>query len=701
MSKKEVYIQNIDRPMNIYNYASFKYESSPSLPDAIEIDYDMLVSSIQESTDSGEIISPLRSIKSGCYLLRYTPLSIGRGLLTAHYDGTLRIQLDGTNIIASGDLYLHQISSSFASPVNAEPNPSQGIPIFSRSNYRYYIQVVRLQRSLTNTIIIFKQYRYEHLNKWINEGTFKVIMARIPAPIGFPSSSDYFTGPITNSTGTIVGNLTMGWISKYFRRATIEIDRSSASEAPLDNGSGIDWRSVFNLVGWDVTIIQSSSSVSEPSGESWSDAELHSKMLSMRDSSDLDTNWRYHILCVRKLDSTSRGIMYDNSGTDSNNIPREGVGISSHWVIPNINQWGLVKGLRFGIAFAPYFRTALHEIGHAMGLYHNTIDNGIMNTTDTIANNAVAPIQFPNNIQWSHAPDDQNRLRHLPDLWVRPGGIPFGSTYPSVIPDDLILEDQSLEMKVFPELETVPFGAPVRVNFSLLNNSDEPRIIPNELSLKKGNISGKVIDPSGTERTYLSIILCLDEEETSAIGKGESRDGSITLLRGVQGALFPLAGVYKIVVEASWEINGLKQRSIGATNVMVTPPVDDEHAKAAYKIMSNPDSLLVLVIGGDHLKEGIDAIQSGLENPILRPHYEVIEAKRLSKKFGKRQPDIKLASKIITKKTIMSSTEAESLSKTIKDVKNDASSDIIKKINEVLKSRVENGSTTKRERKKK
>jgi hypothetical protein len=700
MLQKDIYVENIRNSIDVYSNPSFRDESGPSLPDAIEVNYDLSISSMENLLDAE--LRSLQNIKGGCYLIKYTPspISGSGGLPALHYDGTLRIQLDGSNVIASGDLYLHQISSSPTSPFNSEPNPSQGIPILRRSTYRYYLRVVKIQRSLNNTIITFGRYRYASLNRWNNEGTFKANLKKVPAPIGFPSSSDYYTGSITNSTGTVVGNITVGWISKYLRRATIEIDKVSVSEVPLDNGSGIDWRSVFNLTGWDVTVIQSNSNVLEPSGNSWSDAELHNAMLSVRDPSNLDRDWRYHVLCVRNLDSTPRGIMYDNGGTDSNNIPREGVGISSHWTVPNTNLWGLVKGLRFGTATAPYFRTALHEIGHAMGLYHNTIDNGIMNTTDTIASEATSPIQFPNNIQWSHAPDDQNRLRHLPDLWVRPGGIPFGDSYPSIIPDDMVLEDELLEIKVFSELETVPFGAPVRVNFTLINNSQESKTVPKELSLKKGNISGKVIDPSGTERTYFPIILCLDQEEISLIGNGESKNGSITLLRGGQGALFPLAGVYKIIVEASWERNGLKQRSIGATNVMVTPPVDDDHAKAAYKIISNPDSLLVLVMGGDHLTEGIEAIKAGLENPVLKPHYAVIEAKRISKKFGKRPSNLKAASKMITKETVMSQPEIKSFEKIVKREEKNTSDEIIKKINEVLSSKLKNESIDKEKSKK-
>ena len=44
------------------------------------------------------------------------------------------------------------------------------------------------------------------------------------------------------------GRLTMGWVSKYLRKAIVEIDTVSGSEAPLNNGSGIDWQTVYNEV---------------------------------------------------------------------------------------------------------------------------------------------------------------------------------------------------------------------------------------------------------------------------------------------------------------------------------------------------------------------------------------------------------------------------------------------------------------------
>ena len=54
--------------------------------------------------------------------------------------------------------------------------------------------------------------------------------------------------------------------------------------------------------------------------------------------------------------------------------------IASHGLIPDTNDWGLVRGKNLGETVV-YFRTAVHEIGHAMGLQHNKDDNGFMNTT--------------------------------------------------------------------------------------------------------------------------------------------------------------------------------------------------------------------------------------------------------------------------------------------------------------------------------
>lgn len=621
---------------------------------------------------SGGVIVPgpilkFKSLKCGCYLINYTP-KVGK-LLT--YDGTLRIECDSSRT-TSGDLYQRPIiyypkPTILGKPpvlipiLLPAPNPSSGIPILPIKRYRYYLRVTDILEGLTagNSFNLgFEMYRFTAPNSWANEGIFKASMSWKTAPSGYPSSSNYLEGDVKDSAGTVVGRLTMGWVSKYLRKATVEIDRVSVSEAPLNNGSGINWKAVGDAIDWELTVDVSDSDIVEPSGESWSDAEMHKVMLAKRDSSNLDATWIYHILAVRRLDSTERGIMYDAGATDSNNVPREGIGISSHWIIPKTAEWGTVKGMRFGTAAAPYFRTAVHEIGHAMGLFHNTIDNGFMNTTDVIS--ASCPSTFPACIKWAYADNDKKKLRHYPDIFVRPGGTAFGTASPatpSISPTDTAVEISGLELRVTPLLKSIPLGAPVRVGIELFNSGSEPQVAPTSLNFDSGLVKGKVIDPSGNEKTFKPLILCVDKSPEGVLEAGQSVKSSLTLLRGGQGALFAASGVHRIVVEVEWEIAGLVASIAGETSVIVTSPVDEDHAKAALDVLSSPDSMLALVLHGDHMTDGLDAIQFALKNPVLRPHFAFIEARRLAERFETRQPDFQAAAKLIDDEAVMSPSE--------------------------------------------
>jgi hypothetical protein len=615
-----------------------------------------------------------KSLRAGCYLMRYTPIQRAGALQPLHYDGTLRVdRLSRTNVTASGDLYVHQplkiwpghLPSRPAGLIRpSEPNPALGIPIFARKNYRYYMRVTQILEGSTfaNKFTLgFELHRFNHTTKaWTVEGPYTAKMVWSAAPPGYPSSGNYLHGEVKTAAGPAAGRLTIGWISKYLRKATLEIDRVNASEATLDNGAGIDWRDIYDAIGWDVMIDVSDADVTEPSGEFWSDAEMHATMLARRDAADLDREWRYHLICVRRLDSTERGIMYDAYGGDSNNIPREGAGISSHWTIPNTATWGKVRGMRFGTAPAPYFRTGVHEIGHAMGLYHNAVDNGFMHTTPDIAAGAVPPVQFPDNVLWAFSPDDRKRLRHLPDIWVRPGGISFGAAYGTapISPTDSVEEAEGLTLTVTPLLEAVPIGAPVRADFTITNETEQALPIPASLSMKAGAVRGRVVDPSGAVRTFWPLVRCIEKDEIRELEPGGSVTDSVTILRGAEGALFPAPGAYRVFVDLEWALGEATIRLSGDAPVMVTPPVDESHAAAALRILTTPDALLTLALGGDHLEEGIEAIRTALDDDVLAPHYEYIEAKRVGKRFGEREADVDAAAELLSEDTVMSARES-------------------------------------------
>ena len=183
------------------------------------------------------------------------------------------------------------------------------------------------------------------------------------------------------------------------------------------------WESIFDPIGWEVATIVGKDNVTKKDNAPWSQADAKAALAVHRDSDDLDSEWRYHILVVPLMSQTNThfGHMYDRDSR-----AREDLFMSAHFVFPDAEpKWGALRGQRNGKTVA-FFRTALHEMGHEMGLSHNLTGFCFMRPTEEIAVQAPADKPFPTNIVWSFDPADERRLRHWPDIAVRPGGIDMG-----------------------------------------------------------------------------------------------------------------------------------------------------------------------------------------------------------------------------------------------------------------------------------
>jgi hypothetical protein len=295
-----------------------------------------------------------------------------------------------------------------------------------------------------------------------------------------------------------------------------------------------------------------------------------------------------------------------------------------------------------------------------MGQYHNTADFGFLCTSDVIAAAATPANPFPGNIRWAFHPIELKRLRHYPDPFVRPGGVAFGNasqTTPPITPTDFEADIDGLELEVRPLLDEVPIGAPVRIDYRLVNHSDHQIAVPVRLSLKSEAITGTVTDPSGTVRSFRTVVSCVEDDAFRLLAPGEEVTESATLMRGAEGALFASPGLHNITLEAHWDADGVVIATHGEASVLVSGVVDTKHGAAAHKILSTPDAQLVLAIGGDHLTDGIAAIQAALDSPVLRPHFAAIEAKRVGRRFGKRKADVKGAAELVESDTVMSGSE--------------------------------------------
>ena len=113
-------------------------------------------------------------------------------------------------------------------------------------------------------------------------------------------------------------------------------------------------------------------------------------------------------------------VMYDSAGTDTNNLPREGAAVASLWEFPSGQRFEQVAGQKLQNVPGAYFRTTVHEVGHAMGLLHS--ESGIMQPSSDLADETQPSNPFPNNIVYDFSPEDRMRLQHFPEIIVRPGG---------------------------------------------------------------------------------------------------------------------------------------------------------------------------------------------------------------------------------------------------------------------------------------
>jgi hypothetical protein len=104
--------------------------------------------------------------------------------------------------------------------------------------------------------------------------------------------------------------------------------------------------------------------------------------------------------------------------------------------------------------------------------------------------------------------------------------------------------------------------------------------------------------------------------------------------------LFPSPGLYTVNISIDWDVHRAHVGITGTTTVMIGPIESEAHAVAAHKVLSTPDTLLSLVFGGDHLVDGNEAIHAAIENPVLRPHYAVIEAELIDESSVMSPPEI-------------------------------------------------------------
>jgi hypothetical protein len=105
------------------------------------------------------------------------------------------------------------------------------------------------------------QWDYTGAETWQKRGHFSLSLAREKHG---DKSNNAFTGPVKNASGVIFTNISIQYISPFYRRLSLEIATAADVKPPMDIGSGVNWRTIFEKAGVDLIVSTSTIILTEP-----------------------------------------------------------------------------------------------------------------------------------------------------------------------------------------------------------------------------------------------------------------------------------------------------------------------------------------------------------------------------------------------------------------------------------------------------
>jgi hypothetical protein len=466
------------------------------------------------------------------------------------------------------------------------------------------------------------------------------------------NQNDNFEGKLYQGN-TELGSITLEWVSSFFRRAELKINRLEGAVIPqsVDASSGTgkeDFSSIFASAGWQLGVSRDNDAVPLPNtlvgnqnpNTCWSLDNMHELMESLPgyDPSELDSKWKAHLIAIPAALGCSRGWMFDAAGGgNTNNIAREGAVTQSHDGYPAGSiDYGVAEGGQQKDHPRAFLRSAAHEVGHTFNQIHQSfeggIDNSVMTTTPSVANVLDnAGETFPNDIDLSFNDTVRRHLIHLPDPAVRPGAMGFFGTAVTAPEDEVNFfdaEDIELVLKVE---SRVKLGEPITAYWTLTNRSKDSIPVPDHVDANCEVAHISVTNPSGSIRHMKTMLpSSCSAKHVSMLEPGKTRKAAASLFWSPNGFAFETPGRHRVSVILLWEVDGLPLGVRGETEVWVDYPVTAKDNEVAA-LMLNEEVGMIVAMGGDknrrhRYEKGIERVEE-----VLKKHKDHSACKVLKK----------------------------------------------------------------------
>jgi len=566
-------------------------------------------------------------LREGCYTLGFTPKNTP--IFGTRFRGTLRVErLGAINIRFSGDFYTHRLFDDLVirggilertiagrlkgadSGADTDEAADTGgtIPIFARRKYHSYLKGTSAQlikfgsncKKCSFTLNI-DQFNYNHPATGFS-GSFNGAPTRsIRFVLHHTSEADFYTGEAFEGA-TLLGTVSIRWVSPFFRRASLQLNTLQGFESPPASVGTSTFASIFANAGWDLSFTDGGT-VPLPAPIAginpqvcWSDANLHTLMTSVPgyNAAQLDSVWRVHLVSVPAAMGCGRGIMFDSLATDPNDIAREGSGTFSRDGYPSAEtaHYDLAADQQQRNVPRAFLRSATHEVGHAFNQIHQGFeggnDNSIMTPTPGVATVLGVAGTFPDDINLAFNETVKKHLRHLPDPAVRPGAMDFFGAAVSAPEASDVAWPETLELTLKVP-DQVSLGEPVEVAIQLKNVGEVSIPVPTVLSLSSLVLRINSTDPTGriTFMRPANITSC-PHIELKPLEPGRSITGETVVYWGRDGFMFETPGRHLLEVIVLWDIAGTPIGAAAARDIFVNHPVTQTDNDVAAMLL-NPE----------------------------------------------------------------------------------------------------------------
>lgn len=600
--------------------------------------------------------------KPGCYSLTFSPKQgLRPTFLHDVYKGTLRFEEVGREINVSADLYKFKTNlplkfyglskkykkkwgnltvgeelQGFRRPDLLEPGPAKlpikkRIPIYARNKYHSYLKGISANLSslgftgrACSFSLTFDQFFYNHPASGFN-GSFPTKADRtVRMQLQDTDLTDSFEGKLFEGR-TELGNVKLEWVSSFFRRAELKINRLEDAEIPqpvaASSGTGTeDFSTIFATAGWQLSVSRENTPVAMPASlvgsqdpdTCWSSDNSHDLMddLPGYDPSELDRKWKAHLISIPAQMGCGRGRMFDWTTGNTNGVDREGAVTHSHDGYPSGSaDFGIASdGLQKDFPRA-FLRSASHEVGHTFNQIHQSfeggIDNSVMTTTPAVAgvldDNGDT---FPDDIDLSFNETVRGHLIHLPDPAVRPGAMAFfGNTITA--PEDEINFFDKEDLEVILEVEShIKLGVPTIASWTLKNRSNSGIPVPVHVDANCEVAHISVTSPSGSIRHMKTVLpSSCSAKQVSMLAPGKSRKASASLFWSKNGFAFETPGLHRVTIILLWEVDGLPLGIRGVTEVWIDFPTTTIDNEVAALMLNEEVGKIVAMGGGEKLRD--------------------------------------------------------------------------------------------------